>query len=153
MSAPDSIWTTERQELALAEAEHWLGVPHCNRMATFPVGVDCIHYVAEILFASGILERRQLPFYNVNVGIATESRELQDQFIALTHVEELPASTALEFGDIPILITGNYAAHCGFYANGNFYHALAGRCVTCSRWSHWQHRLASIMRVSQEGWT
>jgi hypothetical protein len=149
-----SIWNEPTKALALTEAQRWQGVAHIDRLAKFPVGIDCIHYVAEILFAANIIERRELPFYRTTSGIAKVSTELEDRMLAAFHVEVLHvANHEPEFGDVVICATGRMtSAHCGWLAGQHLWHSLAGRCVTRSEWNHWRHKAKLFVRFYDRGW-
>ena len=147
------IWDQITRELALAEAERWRGVPHVDRASNFPTGIDCIHYVAEIMFACGVVERRDLPSYDTMVGIAKESDSMELAFFKAVHVESLdPKIHPPQFGDVVLFKTGFTSAHCAFFAGKHLYHSLANRCVTRSEWPHWKAKAESLIRFYEKGW-
>lgn len=147
------IWDQLTRELALAEAERWRGVPHVDRAANFQTGIDCIHYVAEIMFAAGVVERRELPSYDTTVGIARASRDMERAFFDTVHVEAFdPKVYQPQFGDVVLFKTGFTSAHCAFFADKHLYHSLANRCVTRSEWGHWRAKAESFIRFYEKGW-
>lgn len=148
-----SIWTENMKSLGLAEAERWLGVPHRNRMADIRIGIDCIHYVSEICVAAGLMDRQQLPEYDVNMGVAKVSTLLENAMIAKLHVEGFDSTNhEPEFGDVVVFDTGGlFSAHCGWYTGKHLYHSLAKRCVTRSEWKHWQHKAKIFVRFYSKG--
>lgn len=148
------IWTPDKKEFALIEAERWRGTPHRDRMAVIGTGIDCIHYVAEIFIAAGLIERRQLPSYRTTEGIANSANTaLEDRIGEMVHVDRIELDQAApEFGDVIVFKVGNVSGHCGFFANEYLYHALGGRCVTRSPWQHWRHKAKVALRMTQGGW-
>lgn len=146
-----NIWTEERQSLALAAAEGWLGTPYADRMAKRNVGVDCIHLVNEILVAAEVIPARPIGHYDPRVGLGTQSDELRDRIVECLHLEILPTAN-VEFGDIAIFRTGQRSSHCGFCVPGSIYHSLARRCVTKSPWGHWRAKASCLLRLTQTGW-
>jgi len=145
------IWTEERKALALATAEHWLGVPYRDRMSRHGVGIDCVHLVQVILIEAGILTPRALGKYDTAEGIGKDSTALADRIREMTYVEDCSPS-APEFGDVVVMKTGLTSGHCGFYADGLMYHALARRCVTKSPWGHWKNSAQVLLRFTRTGY-
>lgn len=144
------VWTPERRALALASVARWQGTPHYNRIAICGVGVDCIKFVCEVLFDSGVLPRRDFTGYDLQSGLWTESNKLQDTILRCLNA--VWVEDGFEFGDIFILKTGRRTAHCGFYtADGYIWHSLGNRCVTKSDFSFWRHEIRGMIRIKKEG--
>lgn len=148
-----TVWTPFRQTLANAEALSWLGIKHANHAMDKRVGIDCVHYVYAILFASQVVSYRDLGHYSITDGIYSESRRLTDAIGQCLFCDILNASSETpKFGDIVAFKTGGTSAHCGFTDGHSVFHSLAGHCVTRSPWSHWRHKAEWIIRLTDVGW-
>jgi len=156
LQASAQVWTgfqfslPERQKQALASCEKWLGVPHVNRVAVHPTGIDCIHFVHEVLIDSGVLPPADLGRYTLTDGTFNPSDYLKRVFLAACYSEERHPGEA-EFGDIVIFKTGKTSAHCGFYTPELVWHSLSGRAVIRSPWNHWKHEADCLVRIVHPG--
>jgi hypothetical protein len=145
------IWTAERLQKAREEAESWLGVPHVDRRCSRQEGIDCVHYLREILVAAGVVDRRDLPPYPTAEGLWSRSDRLLEALEKALHVVRVGAEEAAD-GDIVVGRTWGASAHVGFLLDGQLYHALAGRCVLKSPWAQWRARAEAVLRLTDLGW-
>lgn len=144
------IWTPERKEKALAECHAWHGTRHVNRLAIKGVGIDCVQFVWKVLAAAEIVPFGFVPPYSTEEGLFSPSDKLQRVICHVLHHEiaEVESST---FGDVVLFKTGGRTAHCGFFADGEVWHSLAGRCVTRSPWLLWRRKADLLIRVTETG--
>lgn len=145
-----SIWTTERQALAVASCNKWHGTKHRNRMCQVGIGIDCIQFVKEVLADSGIIEPVKLSAYDVNDGTHNVSQRLAAAINFALDVEPV-AIEAVSFGDLAVFRTGTRSGHVGFCAGSVIWHALAGQCVTRSNFALWRHEVETLYRIKSIG--
>ena len=143
------IWTPERQKLALESCDKWHGTPHRNRIAIPGVGVDCIKFVHEILYDSGVVPRVEYQGYDLEAGMWGPSDKLQHCILQCVNGEVV--QEPYEFGDILLFKTGRRSAHCGFYVPDYIWHSLAHRQVTKSDFPLWRKEIECGIRITSEG--
>lgn len=149
MSPEPLVWTPERQLLARASCLKWHGTPHRDRLAAVGQGVDCVNFVAQVLFDAGVIESPVLPTYTTSDGMWAESTRLQEAILACVRGQWVLDS--FEFGDVLILKTGRRSAHCAFCAGDYIWHALAGRFVTRSDLALWAKEVSGAVRLTAAG--
>lgn len=119
-------------------------------MAQMHVGIDCIHFVHEVLAGTGVVQRIKVPKYDTGIGYIIPSNRLAEQLEAALFCERVTGEYS--FGDIAVLKTGQTSAHCGFIAPPHLWHAVARRDVIRSPLVLWQHRFDRALRLTAEGW-
>jgi len=148
------LWTPERVEQARKTLNEWHGTPHHDNMAIIGLGIDCINLVAEVLFDSGILERKKFGGYKTTHGMHSVSDRLARALDEALHVIPVDFSNpdGWRFGDIWIFQTGERSGHCAFYADGEIWHSLARRRVTRTQATIWSRELEKVFRITATGW-
>ena len=144
------IWTPERQAVARAEANSWLGTSHHNRLKIKGVGVDCIQFVYEVLIVAGILERAELGGYATTVGLHETTHKMKKAFKFCAQVREL-APNDPQFGDVVAFKEGKFSAHTGLIIDGRIFHALSGGVVTASNYVEWSRHIDCFLRFESTG--
>lgn len=144
------LWTQPRQAMALDSAHRWQGTPHRNRVAIPGVGVDCIHFVYEVLIDAGLLERKALGTYDVDDGLYVKSDRLTRGIEFCLHTERI-TPTALEFGDILVFKNGNRSAHVGILLGNDVWHAFYGHGVLNSDLKIWRREIDVALRLTKTG--
>jgi cell wall-associated NlpC family hydrolase len=145
-----TVWTQGREALARLSLAKWHGTPHHNRIAVPGVGVDCIKFVYEVCYDSGVWPRVEFSGYDLQAGLGGPSTKLQETFLKAVFGEWVERD--FQFGDVLIFTTGERSAHCGFHAgDGKLWHSLAGRRVTVSDECLWRHDLAGAVRLTGVG--
>lgn len=147
----ENIWTEERKERAGACCRKWHGTPHADKIAILGVGIDCIHFLTEIIFDTMIAERREFSGYKLDHGLHSVSQRLSRALEASLHVERVTAEDTT-FGDVWIFRTGGRSGHCGFYDGHTVWHALSGHRVTPSQGNHWIREVEFFYRFTGIGW-
>lgn len=146
------VWTPERQELARVSCLKWHGTPHRDRMASVGQGVDCVNFIAQVLFDAGTIDDARLPTYTTSDGMWAESTRLQEAILACVRGDWIEAGSGYEFGDVLVLKTGRRSAHCAFYSGDDYiWHALAGRFVTRSDLALWAKEICGAIRLTATG--
>ncbi len=149
---PATLWTPERRELALACLRSWHGVPHRDRIAVPGVGIDCIQLVIQVHIAAGLIPPTVVSGYDVQAGMFKQTDRLKNAIKSCADVVEADPDQP-QFGDVVIFKTGTRSGHVGFYTSNELWHALAGRCVTVSRYSLWRREVDSLLRLQAAGYT
>jgi len=112
-----------------AEALSWIGTKFHHGAALRGIGVDCIHLVAAVLRAVGLLSDSALiPSYPPDwMRHRDEERLLDGLRPYCDQVQE-----SWQIGDILVYHYGRAASHCGLYVgDGQIIHAAARDQVRC----------------------
>lgn len=146
-----SVWTPERQAVAVATLAKWHGTPHRDRLAIVGVGIDCAQLINEVLVDTGIVERIDFGAYDVVDGLHTQSHRLARAVEKLLHVEQVSKDKP-EFGDIAVYRTGTRSGHCGIIGrNNHVWHSLARIGVTHGQFRLWRHEVEFLYRLAEVG--
>lgn len=145
-----NIWTPERRALALKSVEKWRGTPHRDRMAVVGVGVDCIHFVAAVLWESGIIPQFEFPGYNPAEGLHERSERLAGGLARCLYAAQTDKA-APQFGDVAVFKTGRVSGHCGFVLGDTIAHALAHQSVVITNYRVWRPAINFLFRVEATG--
>ena len=137
----------------LATARHWLGTPHRDRMAMVGVGIDCIHFVRQVMMAGGISESFELPYYLPRWGIGRGNNIMErlllqcfDGVLVPYHMEPLAD------GDILIFQVGRQSNHCGIVLDGQCWHSQAAYVVHPDPINpEFLTRLQAVVRLTARG--
>lgn len=146
-----SVWTPNRIAIARREFDAWEGTPHRNRMAKKRVGVDCIHFVAAIYVAAGILPAFRFPSYDPSRGILAETNAMGEIFQRLTFCHPIEATAPREFGDVAIFRVGRVSNHVGIIDGDHVWHSLSNCRVHPARYNIWQGEVQELIRIDQDG--
>lgn len=146
---PD-IWTPERQKIARETARKWRGTPHRDRVATVGMGIDCINFVYEVLIDAGILERREIGFYNTRVGLHETTEKMKRAFKMCARCEEHSPDDP-QFGDIAIFKEGKFSAHSAIVIDGSLWQSLSQRTVLESHYAAFQRHIDCLLRITECG--
>ena len=138
-------------DAALTEARRWIGTPHANRMAVVGIGIDCIHYVREIMVAGGVCDRFTVPHYSDRLGQGLESNFMERLLMACFFVELVPKDEEPQDGDIIIFKVGRQSNHCGMFFAGEVWHAVARSWVKNDPLEHWRDKVQSFLRITALG--
>lgn len=138
-------------DAALTEARRWRGTKHANRMAVVGIGVDCIHFVREIMVAGGVCDRFTVPHYSDRLGQGMAVNFMERLFIDCFHAVALPTGMEPEDGDIVIFKVGRQSNHCGIVLGGELWHAVARSWVKNDPLEHWRDKVQSFLRITAPG--
>jgi cell wall-associated NlpC family hydrolase len=167
--------TYERDVLLWNEAKSWEGTPFHVRAKLKGHGVDCVHLVAEIYAACGVIEEGyKFPKYTLDGGQHTDRSILLEYVDGTGRFAEIGLETALpsmgckgcgetpQAASLSALLPGDLLAfrpdlkakvahHAGIYLGGtdaHFIHAILKRgcVVNALRDSTWLERLVAIRR-------
>jgi hypothetical protein len=148
----ETLWTDERQDRARATCRKWGGTPHVNRLALVGEGIDCIHFVAEVLIDAGIIERKKLPFYDERLGSLRSHNIIEDLLLAHLHAERLPPDSPA-FGDLVVTTVGRQTNHLGIYIDGAMWHVPGKGRVGPEAWADWRPRVQGLVRITEPGYS
>ena len=131
-----------------AEARSWVGTPFVPHAMVKGAGVDCVHLVAGVYLACGVLQDFKPQSYSLDEGQHREDSKVLAWFEA--HREFQPAATTdLQPGDTICFRLARTEHHAGLMlGHGDFIHALPGRKVTVSnlRESFYRSRITAVFR-------
>ncbi len=146
----EPVWTPERKLAALATCMKYVGTPHRNRMAVpGPAGgVDCIHFVAEVLTGAGIIPDHRLPGYDERLGTMRSHNVIEDILVRHLHAE---VHTEPDWGDIVICKVGRQSNHVGIVIGENMWHVSSRSFVGYEALVNWLPRVQSFVRITQTG--
>jgi hypothetical protein len=149
--SPEKVWDYRRRTIANNVAESYRGTPHVNRLCLKGEGIDCIHFVLEILTSAGVVPRFRLPFYDERLGAFRARNVLEDLFHIHFYVTSHDPYSTPEFGDIVISQCGRQANHIGIMLDGWFWHVASGGFCSPEDWNAWKGRAQSLLRFQQIG--
>ena len=147
-----TIWTPERQALAIAEAHSWIGTRWRHWQSVKGRGVDCVHFVVAVVRAAGLLpDTFTVPSYARNVGMWEKSDGIADAIRACPGVMVANVSLdAVEFGDVLVFQDGDCSSHVAILlADGLLWHSLSGTGVVNGQFKFWRSRLKEAFRITQ----
>lgn len=139
------IWTEDQKEKARATCLMWQGTPHRHWMRLPGVGVDCVHFVVDVLEKAGVAEQIQIPRYAANVGRkGAEDILLREfaKFIAFDVVTE-----NYQFGDILFFEPRLGINHVAILIDNMIWHALGTRAVDVNPFDDWKRSVKGAMRI------
>lgn len=149
-----TVWTPERQALAIAEAESWRGTKHAHRIASRGRGIDCIRYVVRILVASGVVEPTAVPTYPLAWGYASAENKIGNAFLACCDAVRIPVDDwQPAFGDVCIWKSGQNSNHCGIFLDGSIWHVSTNSPAAPAPLETTRRRLQEAIRLESSGWT
>jgi len=147
-----SSWTLPQRIAALDAADHWQGTPHRNRIAVHGVGIDCLHFVREILIASNKLPTFRFPFYAPAWGIGRTTNIVADMFALCCYCDRLPPTSPVVFGDIAIFAVGHQSNHVGIVLDDGFvWHVRANEVVRPEHIDDIRPHLEALIRLTADG--
>lgn len=144
------VWTEERKQAARAICALYAGTPHRNRMARPGKngGVDCIHFVAEVLSGAGVILPHTLPAYDERLGVLRARNVIEDILLQHLHAEIAPEP---EFGDIVICTCGRQSNHVGIVIDGQMWHVPGRGWCGPEALGNWAARVQSFVRLTDTG--
>lgn len=147
------IWTFEMIAAATAEAESWKGTKHRNRMAKRGVGIDCIHFIFEVLYAADVVPRRRLPAYPISWGIAAQTSTLGELMAEILHVRRIPDERwTPAFGDILVFKVGQTSNHAAIMIGRRPWHSVGKSLVGPTNLKHARTSIQEAIRITTSGW-
>lgn len=129
MTELPKIWTDERKDKARAACKFWQGTSHSHWMRIPNVGIDCIHFVVDVMERAGAIEKADIPRYHDNLGHKGADEKLIGEFTMRAPV--VIVTVPYEFGDILVFKTNININHVAILIDGLVWHSLAGRHVDC----------------------
>ena len=93
----------ERRAQMRAEAESWLGTPFFHRGNIQGAGADCVHFIAEVMRACGVIEGYVFPPYS------RDWQKHQTRSLVLEWLEACPRFARLPDADSPL--PGDVSCH------------------------------------------
>lgn len=133
-------------------AKLWLGTPHHDRMAKVGAGIDCIHFVREILIAGGMTDPFKCPYYLPRWGIGRGNNVLERLLLKCYDAAVVPFGKPLKNGDIFIFAVGKQSNHCGIVLDGECWHSQARHVVHPMKITpDILERLQSVVRIKKPG--
>lgn len=149
----ETIWTDERKEGARAVCRRFAGTPHRNRMAVPGKngGVDCIHFVIQVMIGAGVIPKVKLPAYDERMGIWRERNIIEDIILQYAAGDSLPPETPEEFGDIVICAVGRQTNHVGIIVDGVMWHVRGQGYCGFEPLVVWKDRTQSLIRLTATG--
>lgn len=145
-------WTESEKQLARESCQKWAGTPHRNKIAVPGTGIDCIHFVFEVVSDAGILPRFKLPLYHGNLGVLRESNVMETLCREYSFAERVAAGEAPAFGDIAIFKCGEQSNHAGIVTDGgDVWHVPGKSAVGPADWKTVAKSLQCLMRFRARG--
>lgn len=130
----------------------WQGTPHLDRMAKVGVGIDCIHFVREILIAGEMCGTFTCPYYLPRWGLGRGNNVLERLLLKCFHAEIVPFGEPILDGDVFIFAVGRQSNHCGIALDGKCWHSQARFVVSSIPIDKsLTDRLQSIVRLKEAG--
>lgn len=121
-------------------------------MAKVGVGIDCIHFVREVLISAGLSERFECPYYLPRWGLGRGNNVMERLILKCFNAEIVPFGEPLRNLDILVFAVGRQSNHCGIVLDGQCWHSQALRCVhPIPINSELMERLQSIVRINKPG--
>lgn len=121
-----AVFTGFDAAAALECAERWHGTPHRDRMAKVGVGIDCIHFVREVMIAGGISEPFDCPYYLPRWGVGRDNNVMERLLLRCFEAELVPYHMEpVQDGDVLIFQVGRQSNHCGIVIGGQCWHSQA----------------------------
>ncbi len=140
------IWTEERKQAAREACRYWQGTPHAHWMRIHGVGVDCIHFVVDVLEKSGAIPGgTEIPKYHDNIGFKGAEEKLIKEFSDRIPVTVVDAP--YEFGDILIFNPKLSINHIALFIDGMIWHSIAQQAVDVYPFADYQKVIRGAMRL------
>lgn len=99
-------------------------------MAKVGVGIDCIHFVREIMISGGLSQPFELPYYVPRWGIGRGNNVMERLLLKCFSAEPVPFHMERPAdGDILIFQVGRQSNHCGIVIDGQCWHSQASYVV------------------------
>lgn len=150
--ASSETWSLAARLRALEAADHWQGQPHANRIAVHGRGIDCLHFVREILTASRVLPSFRFPFYSPNWGVGRDENIVAEMFALCCHAERLEPTAPAQFGDVAIFRVGHQSNHVGILLDdGLVWHVRARDTVRPEHIDDIRPELEALIRITAPG--
>jgi len=121
-------------------------------MAKVGAGIDCIHFVREVLISAGMSERFDCPYYLPRWGLGRGNNVMERLLLKCFDAEVVPFGEPLKDLDIFIFAVGKQSNHCGIVLSGECWHSQARHCVHPIKITpELMERLQAIVRIKQPG--
>lgn len=132
--------TPERIEALNTEARSWVGTPFAPHAMVKGAGADCVHLVARIFLALGVIQKFEPPKYMLDEGAHGENSKAIDWLEGNPQFERIaqdPGKTVvgsrLQPGDIIVMNIAKVEHHIGLMLeHGDFVQAMYRRKVIIS---------------------
>lgn len=98
-------------------------------MAKKGVGIDCLHFVREVMVSAGVTETFDFPYYSPRWGIGRGNNVLERLFMRCYDAKFVGFDEPLQDGDVLIFAVGRQSNHCGIVLDGQCWHSQAARVV------------------------
>lgn len=133
-SRPERIRALDR------EARDWVGTPFAAHAMVKHAGVDCVHLVAGIFLALGVIKKFEPPKYMLDEGAHGENSKAIEwlthspQFVrCVIPLADQPYASWTKPGDVVVLRLARVEHHIGLMLeNGDFVQAIYKRKVIVS---------------------
>lgn len=120
-------------------------------MASIGKGIDCIHFVREILIAGGASERFDVPYYVTHWGLGRANNIMERLLTTAYHARRLEPDEPVQDGDVYIFSVGRQSNHCGISLGGQCWHVAYKNVVQPTPPEQIMDRLQSIVRITSQG--
>lgn len=141
------IWTEERKQLAREACAYWQGTPHAHWMRNHGIGIDCIHFVVDVLERAGVANDIEIPRYSNNIGMKGADEKLIKEFSDRFPVEIV--KEPYEFGDILIFDPRISINHIALLIDGMVWHSLAKQAVDVYPFDNYKRAVRGAMRLKE----
>jgi cell wall-associated NlpC family hydrolase len=139
------MWDEEMKQKAREACHYWQGTPHAHWMRQRGIGVDCIHFVVDVLERAGAIGPAEIPRYSPNIGFRGAEQKLIKEFsdrVPLDLVKQ-----PFQFGDIVIFDPKLSTNHVALFIDGMLWHALAGQAVNVYPFDDFRRTARGAMRL------
>lgn len=126
-----------------------MGTPFVSHACVRGAGVDCVHLIAAIYRACGVIENFNLPKYALDSGSHNTDSQLLAWLDAHPRFVRLPSQSATRIGDILCFNLGMSEHHIAALVDERrFIHVLPSRFVILSSLDerHYTRRITAIYR-------
>lgn len=142
--------TRERIAQLKQEAEQWIGTPFVSHACVRGAGVDCIHLIAAIYLACGVIKSFHPPKYALDSGSHNADSQLLAWLDAHPRFVRLSSQSTPRIGDILCFNLGMSEHHiAALIDERKFIHVLPTRFVILSSLDerYYTRRITAIYRA------
>jgi cell wall-associated NlpC family hydrolase len=142
------IWTEEKKQLARDRCRYWDGTPHHHWMAVHGVGIDCIHFVVDVLIYAGVIPQTAIPQYHANLGRSGAEQKLIKEFSERAPVDLV--GPPYQFGDLLVFNPRIGTNHVALLIDNEVWHSQVRIGVLNHPFVDFKKSILKAMRLTEE---
>lgn len=139
------MWTSEQKDRARIACQKWVGTPHIHATRLPGIGVDCVHFVVDVLEEAGVIPKSDIPNYPRNIALRGAEEKLIAEFSSRVKVEVVREKYS--FGDCLIFDASMGTNHVGILIDGIIWHSLVKGGVINHPFSEYRNSIRGAMRL------